>query len=72
MNISRYVLNKMTLFEKIKLCWLQRCYVRSARKMDDALKRGDRDKAYKHEDKMYLADDKLETFTNAMSKKYVY
>jgi hypothetical protein len=40
--------------------------------MDDALKRGDRDNAYKHEDKMYTADDKLETFTNAMSKKYVY
>lgn len=72
MNISRYVLDKMTLFEKIKLCWLQRCYVRSVRKMDDALKRGDRDNAYKHEDKMYTADDKLETFTNAMSKKYVY
>jgi hypothetical protein len=72
MNISRYVLNKMTLFEKIKFCWLQRCYVRSARKMDDAIKRGDRERAYRYEDKIYIADEKLETFADAMSKKYVY
>jgi hypothetical protein len=40
--------------------------------MDDALKKGDRERAYKHEDKMYIADEKLETFTNSMSNKYVY
>jgi len=72
MNISRYVLNKMTLFEKIKFCWLQKRYLSSVRKMDDALKKGDRERAYKHEDKMYIADEKLETFTNSMSNKYVY
>ena len=72
MNISKYVLNKMTLFEKIKLFWLRTCYVRIVRKMDDALKRGEKERAYRYEDRMYAIDDKLETFTESMSKKYVY
>lgn len=72
MNISKYVLNKMTLFEKIKLFWLRKCYVRIVRKMDDALKRGEKERAYRYEDRMYAIDDKLETFTESMSEKYVY
>lgn len=66
MNIPKYVLQKMSLYEKIRLFFLRRRAGQAMKRMDYYIK-----KSHAYQDAMYATDDALVDFIQKLSIKYV-
>lgn len=70
MRLSGHVYGRMRWFEKIKLYFIRKRYVRVLRKLDRALTRQNMKMAYKYEERMYECDEHIEDFIHRMNLKY--
>lgn len=69
--IPKYVSKNMKLSERLKIFIMKRRAKRAVHKMEQAIERGNHDKACQYEDLMYQTDDALTDFIKALSIKYV-
>lgn len=72
MTLPKYIQEKLTWKESLKFWILQRRVRNSMKKMDQHIKKGDKQKqkACKYEDLLYKSDDALVNFIHDMSMKY--
>lgn len=70
MRLSGHVYRRMGWFEKLRLYFIRKRYVRVLRKLDRAITRQNTKRAYKYEERMYECDECIEDYIHRMNMKY--